>query len=195
MSDDENIIILPPEGTQGSAGAARTPGRWWLPVLIGAIIICIGAGMLLSPFASASWLLSLLVGLAFVTSGLGSLASRSPGSTGIGLFFIVLGVLAMVFSGFTAQVMLIALGIMMVGVGILVFVGGAVAKSTPVMVGSVILVLLGIFAMAWQSVAIAAIAVVLGILSIAIGAGLVSWGIRVRNGRAGFLAFRFGDRM
>lgn len=173
--NDDDIIIIP------ASGAAPRPSRGWVMPVVGIAFVMIGIGMLLWPFGAASWILSLLVGLAFVTSGAGSLLSDQPGSTGLGILMIVAGVLAITFSAFTAQILVALLGILTIALGVILFLLGASFRTIGLVVAGVILAALGTVALLWQEVALAVFAVALGLVALALGVWLIALSLRVRR--------------
>lgn len=177
-------------------GAARSPRAFpWKTLLVaGALVALAGAGMLVWPFVSASWIVGLCCGAALVASGV-AVAARGGGSLLAvlgGGFLVLAGVLAMVFGPATATALVSFAGIGMLSLGVLWVVaaagfGGRAGARTAVLAAApgVLLTVGGVVALLWPQIALAILAVVGGIVLLALGALLISTALRMRDGGAG----------
>lgn len=185
--NDDDVIILPP-----ARGAGRQGGRfpWRATLAIGAVLVAVGAVLLISPFVAATWLLSLLLGLSLALMGAGIISRNAQGSLVAGLALVAAGVLAMVFSTFTATVVVGFFGIAFIALGVLGLLIAAAAGSGPTAVTGAITIGIGVIAIAWPQFALTVLALLLGVVSIALGAWLIGFAIRLRKSGADITMLR-----
>ncbi|MFV0433521.1 MAG: DUF308 domain-containing protein [Leucobacter sp.] len=158
------------------ASAPRSP----LPTLIvtAILLIAVGVGFLVWPFFAATWMLAILVGSAFITTGLAMLtrAAASPAALIGGLLLLAVGVLAILFSEFTVTVLVTFVGFGLVMFGVLwTAIGASFARRSPAaVVPGIVMLVGGVLALIWPNVALIVAAVVCGICMILLG-GLLVW--------------------
>ncbi|MBN9612368.1 MAG: DUF308 domain-containing protein, partial [Actinobacteria bacterium] len=124
---------------------------WWVPFTVGALLAAVGLAFLIWPFFAATWAFAVLIGAAFVVTGLALLLRRRPGGSSAfgGVLVIAIGLLAIVFSDFTVSVLITFIGMTLIGVGVLWLVialglsrGGLNAGTLP----AVLMLAAGVFA-------------------------------------------------
>lgn len=169
-------IVPEPAGRQ-RAGLSRSP--WWILLAVGVLVTAAGLGLLVWPFLAATWILALLFSAALIANGLAVLA-RGPGPAGVigGLVLLIAGVLAIVFSEFTAGAIVTFFGVALITIGaIWLIVGlGLSRRGSGLVVGpAVLLILAGIVGLVWPSIALALLAVIAGLGTLVLGASLI-WG-------------------
>lgn len=182
-----DAVILPPSETS----ERRFP--WWILLAVGVIVVAAGAGLLVWPFIAASWILVILFGAALIANGLALIVRGTPASVGAGLLLAVAGVLAIVFSEFTANALVTFFGIALIILGafwlVLAFSlgrGGSAVVALP----AVLVLLAGVVALVWPAVALAIVAVIAGLCTLALGASLIWGALGLRRMRVSTTAFR-----
>ncbi|GAB2547440.1 DUF308 domain-containing protein [Leucobacter ruminantium] len=166
----------------GDAPTRRFP--WWIPLAVGVLVLFAGCGLLLWPFFAASWLLAVLFGSALIANGLALLVrQRSNGATvAAGIVLIAGGVLAMVFSGLTADVIVTLFGTAVILIGALwLTVGVRAGGGAAVLVPAIIVILTGVVALVWPGVALAFVAVLGGLVMLLLGSSLVWTALALRR--------------
>ena len=149
---------------------------WWIPMTVGIFMIVAGLGLLLWPFVAASWLLVVLFGSALIANGLALIVAMRPSgpSFGAGVLLIIAGVLSILFSEFTVNVLVTFVGgtVMLIGIFWLV---GAVRMSgkSAGLLAPLLVTFGGLASLIWPSVALAIVAVVGGLIMLVIGAIIV----------------------
>lgn len=169
-------------GDEGGAPTRRFP--WWIPLSVGVVVLLAGCGLLLWPFFTASWLLAVLIGAALIANGLALLVRRrsSPATVVAGVALIAAGVLAMVFSGFTADVIVTLFGSAVMLVGALwLAVGLRAGGGTAMLAPAILIMLAGLVALIWPGVALAFVAVIGGLVMLLLGASLVGTALALRR--------------
>lgn len=167
---------------EASGPARKFP--WWIPLVVGIIVLAAAFGLLLWPFIAASWVLVVLFGSAMVANGLALLVRRrSSGATiGAGIVLIVVGVLAMLFSQFTVNVLVTFVGVSVILIGALwltlgIRAGGGAAALGP----AIVIMLAGVVALIWPDVALAFVAVIGGLIMLLLGATMVWTALALRR--------------
>lgn len=163
---------------------------WWIPFLIGALLAAVGLAFLIWPFFAATWVFAVLIGAAFIVTGLALALRRTPGGTSAisGVLIMVIGLLAIVFSDFTVSVLITFIGMTLICVGVLWLVvalglsrGGLSVGTLP----AVLMVAAGVFAIVWPAAALLIAAIVFGLLMLGIG-WVTAWGaVRMRGALRG----------
>lgn len=176
-----DAVILPPaEVTQ-----RRFP--WWIPLLVGVLVMAVGLGLLIWPFVAASWLLAILLGAALIGGGLAGLVRQRPTPASIvgGVVLLAAGVLAILFQEFTASALVTFAGVALILLGVLGLVIGLRlgGGSGVVVLPAVLLIAAGIAALVWPSVALVLAAVGAGLCALLVGAAVFSGALALRRMR------------
>ncbi|CAG7611198.1 DUF308 domain-containing protein [Leucobacter soli] len=169
--------IVPDQTPPNRNPGGRSP--WWLLVAVGALVSAAGAALLVWPFIAATWLLSILFGTVLIANGLAILVrGRGPLAAVGGVVLLLAGVLAILFAEFTAGAIVTFFAVALLALGaawLILGLGLAQRGSALVVAPALLLMLAGIFGLVWPSVALALIAVVAGLCTLALGASMI-WG-------------------
>lgn len=175
--------IVPEPERASRDGRARSP--WWMLLLTGVLVAAAGIGLLIWPFIAASWILVILFGSALTANGLAVLVrQRGSGASAAGVVLILVGILAIVFSGFTAQVLVIFVGVSLIAVGAFWLVLAARLSGRGIGVSALpaaLVVLAGVFALVWPSVALSVVAVIGGLCTLILGSSLIAAALALRR--------------
>lgn len=157
---------------------AGSPRRfpWWIPMIVGIIVMLAALGLLLWPFVAASWVLVVLFGSALIANGLALLVRRrgTGASTAAGVVLIAVGVLSMVFSDFTVNALVVFVGVSVLLIGALWLALGVRAGGAGGAVPGVLIMLAGIVALIWPEVTLVFVAVIGGFIMLLFG-GFMVW--------------------
>ena len=159
---------------------------WWIPFSIGALLALVGLAFLVWPFFAATWAFAVLIGAAFVASGLGVLLRQRPGGSSAvgGILMFAIGLLAIIFSDFTVSVLITFVGMTLIAAGVLwlvIALGLSRGGFNPATLPAVLMLAAGIVAIVWPSAALLAAAVAFGLVLLGVG-GLIAWGaLRARG--------------
>ncbi|MFA5607455.1 MAG: DUF308 domain-containing protein [Leucobacter sp.] len=169
-----------PDGPRSVPPPRRFP--WWTLIVVGILVIAAGLGLMLWPFIAASWVLVLLFGSALIANGLALLVGRRGGGGGVaaGVVLVVAGALAIVFSEFTVNALVTFFGVAVIFIGVLWLVIGARLGAAMVL-PAVLLIAAGAAALVWPAVALAFVAVLVGIFTLIVGASLIWSGLAIRR--------------
>lgn len=153
---------------------------WWIPLLVGILVIAAGIGLVLWPFVAATWILVILFGSALIANGLAMLVRLRPSasSTIAGILLVLAGVLAIVFSEFTVSALVTFVGVALIFVGAFWLVLGirlTEGTSFLFLLPAILTLLGGVVALIWPDFAVKVVAVVCGLFTLALGASIV-WG-------------------
>ncbi len=170
-------------------GQARTRVRsfpWWIPVTVGVLVVAAGVGLLLWPFVAATWILVLLFGSALIANGLAMLVRvrASSASTVAGILLIICGALAIVFSEFTVSALVTFAGVALIFIGaiwLVIGIGLSRGASLLLLVPPILTILGGVVTLVWPDFAIKVVAVVCGLLTLALGASIIWTALRLRK--------------
>lgn len=159
---------------------------WWIPLLIGVVVVIAGLGLVLWPFNAATSVLVLLFGAALIANGFGLIVrARAAGvSKGAGILLILLGVFAMVFAEFTVNALVTFVGVTLIFVGVIWLLVSAKlvrGRNIGLFLPPALLLVGGIVALVWPVFAIKVVAVVCGLLTIAMGASMIWTAQRLRR--------------
>ncbi len=162
--------------------------RWWTPVLIGAVVLIAGVGLLLWPFVTASNVLAVILGVALLANGLAVLLRSGPNVGGrvLGIVLLLAGVLTMVFSAFTVKALVVLAGSALLVLGVTWIVIGVrlgASKGGFVLVPGILAIVGGVFSLIWPAAALSIVAFIAGIVMLGFGASLIWGGVRMRNVR------------
>lgn len=172
-------VILPPAHTT----TRRFP--WWVPLSVGVLVIAAGVGLLVWPFVAASWLLAMFFGAALIANGLALMVrSKATGAsfTG-GIVLLLVGLFAIVFSDFTVNALVMFVGVTLIAVGsfwlviALALSRGGLGAALP----GIVMVLGGVATIAWPQVALSFVAVIAGLVMLAVGAVIIWGAYRMRS--------------
>lgn len=156
------------EAGESEAGAASWVGPRWLRLLVGILLLLLGAALVFRPFASLAVLVVLLVA-ALVVAGVADLLRRSP-AEGVwgwvaGPAYLAVAVAVLVWPGATIQVVAVAVALALLVGGVADLAGGRRVHGTArfnAVVGGVASIALGLLALAWPDVTVLVVAVVFG---------------------------------
>lgn len=176
-------MVPEPTGQERRRGPSSP---WWVLISVGAIVIAAGVGLLIWPFIAASWILVLLFGSALIANGLAAVVRlRASGAATIGgMVLMIAGVLAIVFSEFTAQALVTFVGVGLIAVGAfgVILVTRLSQGGFPITIlPAVLAVAAGAFALIWPDIALAIVAVFAGLVTVGIGASMVWGGLVLRR--------------
>lgn len=161
---------------------------------MGTVLILAGAGLIVWPVFSATWLLGALVGTALIVNAIGLLARGGPAVIG-GALLGVMGVCALLLPDAVAVALVTFAGIGFLALGAIwiAFASRVVAATTARVGGSgwgrasalvpgVLLAAGGVIALVWPDLALAVVAIVGGLCVIALGAFIVWLTRKLRRG-------------
>ncbi len=159
---------------------------WWIPLIVGVLVMAAGFGLLIWPFVAASWILVVLFGSALIANGLALLVTLQPSvsSTLGGVLLIVAGLLSIIFSDFTVSALVTFVGVGLIFVGALWLVLGlriAGGGNPALWVPAVIVLLGGVVTLVWPEFSLKVVAVLGGILMLLIGASIIWAAVRLRS--------------
>lgn len=177
-----DAVILPPE--RGQTTTRRFP--WWIPLIVGVLVVAVGVGLLIWPFVAASWLLVILFGSALISGGLAALVRQRPGGASIvgGIVFIVAGALAIVFREFTASALVTFVAVALIVAGgflLAISLRFSGSGSSLVALPAILLICAGIAALIWPSAALIVAAIVAGLCALAIGGAIIGGAFSLRR--------------
>ncbi|MGD9606874.1 MAG: DUF308 domain-containing protein [Leucobacter sp.] len=177
-----DAVILPPE--TGQTTTRRFP--WWIPLIVGVLVVAVGVGLLIWPFVAASWLLVILFGSALISGGLAALVRQRPGGASIigGIVFIVAGALAIVFREFTASALVTFVAVALIVAGgflLAISLRFSGSGSSLVALPAILLICAGIAALIWPSAALIVAAIVAGLCALAIGGAIIGGAFSLRR--------------
>ncbi|MGW7680169.1 alpha/beta hydrolase family protein [Kribbella sp. NPDC054772] len=148
-------------------------GARWVRLVVGVLLVGLGALLVFKPFASLAVLVVVLVG-ALVVAGVGELLRRHAGVWGWvpGTAYLGAAVVVLVWPGATIRVVAVAVaGALLVG-GVAELVAGRRVRGTArvnAVVGGAASVLFGLLALAWPDVTVLVVAVVFGARVLIVG--------------------------
>lgn len=165
---------------------ADSPRRfpWWIPMIVGIIVMLAALGLLLWPFVAASWVLVVLFGAALMANGLALLVrQRSSGATvGAGVVLLVAGLLAIVFSEFTVGVLVTFVGVSVILVGALwLTIGVRAGAGFAGLLPAILIMLAGLVALVWPEVALMFVAVIGGLIMLVLGSTMIWTALALRR--------------
>jgi uncharacterized membrane protein HdeD (DUF308 family) len=180
-------LIIRPGDLRVSDSLVMRAGRWWTCLLLGVVTLVLGLVLLLSPTVAVGTL-ALLVGVAFVATGLGELAGsgryRTAWTTLTGLAFVAAGAVAVIWPGITlwSLAVITAIGLL-VGGGIRLMV--ALADRPDgwgwLAVAGALAVLAGVFALAWPAATVLVLGAILGISMVVYGIAEIAFALALRD--------------
>lgn len=170
-------------------GESRTRVRsfpWWIPLIVGVLVVAAGVGLLLWPFVAATWILVLLFGLALIANGLAMLVRirASAASTVAGILLIICGALAIVFSEFTVSALVTFAGVALIFIGaiwLVLGIGLSRGASLLLLVPPILTILGGVVTLVWPDFAIKVVAVVCGLFTLILGASIIWTALQLRK--------------
>lgn len=171
------------------AGSSRVRVRrfpWWIPLIVGVLVVAAGVGLLLWPFVAATWILVLLFGSALIANGLALLVRTRPSaaSTVAGILLIVCGALAIIFSEFTVSALVTFVGVMLIIIGafwLMLGIGLAREAGFMLLAPPIVAILGGIVTLIWPEFAIKVVAVICGLFTLILGASIIWTSLRLRK--------------
>lgn len=155
---------------------SRTQSKpWWTTLFAGVLLLFAGIALLFWPFITASWVLSLIFGVALVSSGIASLMqfNASISARVLGVLLIAVGALAIIFNEFTASILVTIVGATFITISIMWLVFGfalRAAFSPLVLVPAIFGLIAGIVPFVWPEFALSLVAVATGLI-------LLIWGL------------------
>ena len=158
--------------------ARKAAGWWWLFVLCGLVSVALGVTALASRIDAVSNLVAVFA-VALIYAGMAELAfattTRRHTWVGIlaGVASIAAGVIAFAWPGATLFVLALFVGVSLISWGIyriyLSFADPFVTPRAVTLIEGIVLTALGVLALAWPSVSILALAVLVGVFFIVFG--------------------------
>lgn len=157
---------------------------WWILLIAGLIVCGVGVALISWP-AAPVWLLVILFGAGLIANGIALLTRGSPsaGSVLLGILLILVGVLSILFIGFTADVFVTFVGVVLVTLGaVWIIAGSRFAGGAGIIVApAVVLLITGIVTLVWPDAVLTVIAIVSGVLMLLLGIALIIGAFRVRR--------------
>jgi uncharacterized membrane protein HdeD (DUF308 family) len=164
-------------------------GLWWLVMLFGAAVFCVGAFFVISPHESLSTF-TVIAGIFLLLDGvlaiLGSIFGRGEGHGLLALIGVLSAIAGLVLikkpSG-TLVVFVLILGVWFVVAGVVRFVaafGEREGRATNIAI-AILDAIAGIVILSWPSIGLATLAVIIGIVLLLRGALFVAAGWELRR--------------
>lgn len=155
---------------------------WWIGLITGVLVALCGLALLIWPAFAAVSLLAAFIGAALIVSGIAACVRATPLSVVWGIIVILLGIVALAFPDFTANVLVSFGGVFLVLIGIGLSAVGARLGAGFVIPG-VLLIVGGVVAFIWPTVALAFIACVCGVALLVAGVLTSVRAVRLRKTR------------
>lgn len=171
--------IIPNEGP--SIRVKRFP--WWILLLIGIFCITAALGFMAFPWAPVN-LLSIIIGAGFIAAGLSALTMQRALIANLSaILLIAVGVLAIIFTEETSNVIVWLLGFGLLFIGIILFVlaarsGGAAGL---LMFPALIAFLGGVVTLIWPTFTLTIVALGVGFMMFVTGIFFISQALRLRK--------------
>ncbi len=173
-----------------SSGELRElTGLWWLVMLFGLAVFCVGAFFVVSPHETLSTF-TVVAGIFLLVDGvlaiLGSIFSRSEGRgllAMIGVLSVIAGLVLIKKPFDTLVVFVLILGVWFIVAGVVRFVEaiGELDRRAANMGIAILDMVAGIVILSWPSLGIATLAVIVGIVLLLRGAVFVAAGWEMRR--------------
>lgn len=155
-------------GTGPNVRVYRFP--WWILLIIGIVCIAAAIGLVAFPWAPVN-LLAIIIGVAFIASGLSTLAvRRGSGAIIGGVLLIVVGVLSIVFSEALSDLIVMFLGFGLIFAGALwLLLAVRAGGSAFLLVPALLTLAAGVITLIWPTFALTIVAIVIGMMLFATG--------------------------
>lgn len=143
---------------------------WWILLIIGIVCIAAAVGLVAFPWAPVH-LLAVIVGVAFIASGLSTLAvRRGSGAIIGGILLLVVGVLSIVFSDALSDLIVMFLGFGLIFAGALwLLLAVRAGGSAFLLVPALLTLAAGVVTLIWPTFALTVVAIGIGIMLFATG--------------------------
>lgn len=158
----------PGTGPPPSVRVYRFP--WWILLIIGLVSIAASVGLVAFPWAPVN-LLSIIIGVGFIASGLSTLAlQRGSGAIIGGILLAAVGVLSIVFSDALSDIIVNLLGFGLVFAGALWLLLAIRSGGSALLLMPALLTLgAGVVTLIWPTFALTIVAIVIGLMLFATG--------------------------
>ncbi len=173
-----------------SSGELREfAGLWWLVMLFGSAVFCVGAFFVVSPHETLSTF-TVIAGIFLLVDGvlaiLGSIFSRSEGRgllAMIGVLSVIAGLVLIKKPFDTLVVFVLILGVWFIVAGVVRFVEaiGELDRRAANMGIAILDMIAGIVILSWPSLGLATLAVIVGIVLLLRGAVFIAAGWEMRR--------------
>ena len=155
---------------------------WWILTIIGVFCIISAIGLVAFPWAPVH-LLSIIVGVGFIASGLSTLvAGRGASGMIAGVVLVIVGVLAVIFSELLSDVIVTIMGVGLVFVGALWLLLAIRAGGIGfLLIPALVTLAGGVVTLVWPTFALTIVAMIVGFMLLITGIFFVVKGMAARK--------------
>lgn len=157
---------------------------WWIFLIIGIVCIATALGFMAFPWAPVG-LLSIIIGAGFIAAGISALTMQRTMAANLGsILLIAVGVLAIVFTEQTSNliVWMFGFGLLFIGIVLLVLAaqsGGSAAGF--LLLPAIILLIGGVVTLVWPTFSLTIVAIAVGFVLFVTGVFFISQALALRK--------------